>query len=899
MANRGVLDDNENDKSTKDGASVPSSHHDDMLDHILEDISLDEWDVVPDPQQSIAPPDIVAREIPAQHDPDPSSSASDIQNIQLPDHEWAPTPESPSSLFSFSMMEKFGSVLDAPASEPVASPPVQIAPTQVPVASAPVPIAPASIPAAPTPAPVDPLPEPAPPVAVGPNPFAIKIAPIVETPSSDPLTAAAAAAEPVPATPVVQPIFPPPVASPAPRVSNPNLPAAPNPNAASTRIPALAPTAAMILAQTHSAPIPSPAPTAPPPVVAPAVVASTPATLTPNDAAAAPNQPKRKPAATLIFDTFTKGKIEAAGIDLLDPFNLSPNQAVNPPVATPKQRTTARTLIFKVGMPVDEMARSVQPLSTPTPNPATPGSNPGVSAHPSVGPNLAAAIAAYQAAGPATAAIPASTDAASDAISSVIPAHPGSGGRPIARTMILKSLAKPEPNEQTEAIAAPQDGRPSAETIIAAGHAAEAQAAQVGPAKIAKRSTAPTLVFKAFTLPSPEGNANPAPLKIIRHDSSKLRNLETNVKSLGIAESIAAAKQASLSNDNGKDQRPQWLKLVTANPMLKSQKFRSTALLIILSTALFVCSSLLIKSLYLDGHDYHPTNVTAAALDQRHYKSTDGGKSFDQIDKEKGSVLVNNGKAIHGKLKIVSDADLISLATSPVPKREIWLQKTDAGYVDQDGTILYSAGAPELTIANKIENYVSILSTKYKETKIYPSDAERFERMSPKDFRYTNPFTGHVEQPIVQYKRFAADDASWSDHAKAGHSWPEEPPFKPGAIHCVCLDYCRFFIHGFDRNGQPFYGSVPGVADYVELKDGSNINPHRNEKVTDDKDRTPAVFLISRSPALQTKVALLRQVGLIVTAVIILVALITGGWLMFLRRMKSNKADSVANTTKF
>ncbi|MBI2809268.1 MAG: hypothetical protein HYX67_00340 [Candidatus Melainabacteria bacterium] len=164
MANQRVLDDNENDKSTKDGASDQGSHHDDMLGHILEDISLDEWEVDPDPQQSVAAPDIMAREIPVPDAPDlnapsldaPVPSVSDIQDIQLPDDDWAPSaivpmPETvpmpeiesaldavplattsattPSvastpqdaSLFAFSMMQRFGS-LDASTSPDASRP---------------------------------------------------------------------------------------------------------------------------------------------------------------------------------------------------------------------------------------------------------------------------------------------------------------------------------------------------------------------------------------------------------------------------------------------------------------------------------------------------------------------------------------------------------------------------------------------------------------------------------------------------------------------------------------------------------------------------------------------------------------------------------------------------------
>ncbi|MBS1953237.1 MAG: hypothetical protein JST89_03570 [Cyanobacteria bacterium SZAS-4] len=974
MANQRVLDDNENDKSTKDGALDQGSHHEDVLGHILDDTSLDEWDIVPDTQQSVAPPDIVAKEAPGVTAP--SDQVSGVQNIQPPEDEWTASaivampevaampevenaPKEESSLFSFSMMQKFGSELEEPIPttppEPIAVEPMPVEPTPVePTPVEPITASPVSANSSGEPAPtkatetkpsptIDPLLVPAPPVAIGPNPFLVKIAPIAdhsatspvaETPLTAPVTdtpAAAPVVEP-PAHAVETPTQPSSMAASVTQSVTPSTPslgapagqpettpsAAPSaapvhsPSAASTRIPALAPTPAMLLAQTQAAPPPLPVAMQPVAPAVPPVVPAPTATATNNNA-----QPKRKPAATLIFDSFTKSKIGSSGLDLLAPFgepDKSTSTAANEtpaatPAAPPKQRNTARTLIFKAGATVDEMDQSLQPLSNPPQNHATTtGSNATVSVNPSVGPNLAAAIAAYQAGGQIPAATPASTDAAARANSNVIPAHnPVTGGRPIARTMILKSLAKPEPESDelieplTEPlIEAPQNGRPSAETIIAAGHAAEAadaQAAQAGRPKIAKRSTAPTLIFKAFTLPSAGENAKPAPLKIIRYDSSKLRNLETNVKPLSIAESIAAAKQASLT-DNDKN-GPQWLKLFTANPLLKSQRFRQAALLVVLSAALLGCAFALVKSLYSDGQDYHPTNVTSAARDQHHYRSADGGKSFDMLDKDKGSVLIHNGKAIHGKIKTVSDADLVSLATSPVPKREIWLQKTDAGYVDPDGTTLYSASAPELTIAKKIDSYASILAAKYKETKLYPSDAERFERMSPKDFRFTNPFTGHVDQPSVQYKRFAAAEPSWTDHTRSGHAWADEPPFKPGAIHCICLDYCRFFIRGFDRNGSPIYGSVPGVADYIELKDGQNMNPRRIDKITDDKDKTPAVFMVARNPALQMEVALLRQMGLVVPAIILVVALLACGWILFLRRMKNNKADSLANTTKF
>jgi hypothetical protein len=621
---------------------------------------------------------------------------------------------------------------------------------------------------------------------------------------------------------------------------------------------------------------------------------------------------ERKTARTLIF----KKGMSADGLDptfeALMPAGLDPatSTGTNPVFAQNPTTTTGTNPVF-VQNPTtatgNNPAIGQNPSTVTGTNPAigqnpstVTGTNQPYTANPSVGPNLAAAIAAANPLGFSNTA----DSAVARHNSNVIPAHnPTAGGRPIARTMILKSLAPPEDDEPVElfeeALTDTTSNEPSilnSEGLSASGQTGSPTGASAQP-KFAKRATAKTLTFKAFTMPTAEENAKPAPLKIVRYDSSKLRNMERDAKPLSIAESLAAVKQASITAAEDKnDRRPLWLKTIAAHPLVKSPMFRSAVLLIVLSIALLVCSSALIHSLYSDGDDYRPSNVTTTRA-QRHFKSTDGAKSLELTDK--GPVLISNGKAIHGKIKAVNDAELFSLAMAPPAKREIWLQKTDAGYVDQDGITLYGAGAPELQIAKKIDSYASLVAAKYKETKIYPSDVERLERLSPRDFHYTNPFTGKSDQPSVQYKRFAAADPTWTDHTRQAHTWQDEPPWKPGAIHCMCLDYCRFFIRGFDRNGRPLFGSTPGVADYIELKDGNNMNPRRVDKVVDDKDKTPATFMVARNAALSHEVAVLRQIGPLFPVLLVVVALAVGGWLLFLRRMKNNKADSTSNMTKF
>ncbi|MFN8552060.1 MAG: hypothetical protein U0103_11265 [Candidatus Obscuribacterales bacterium] len=986
MADERALDDNEKEPGTNDGASSKHSHHDDMLGHILEDISLDEWDVVDEAE------DLTTGSSENHLQPQPANTA---QTTAQPIAEPIPKPEAEAtSLFSFAMMQQFEDDSEEPTAaifkkaeialpEPTTELNLPESKTEQAFSDSKTELAlpeskteqalpePKTDLALPEPETDLALPEPKavlpePPKAVGPNPF--QFPPVNQAPGTNsdtnPVTTAPTTPNPftnLAASPITEPaINPNPVAAPNPVGSSPTSPnAGTNPEPAPVASPGESTTSI-------ASPVPSPTPTAAPtsanPVTSQTANPSTiPAKAAPINAGTG-EKGKRRPAATLIFDSFTKGQV---GLDLLDLSRLpkpqtttevaptnsnvasnatppSPQNGASTQNAQPsKPRPTARTLIFRRGDSIDGMDPTFEQLMPAAPqrattsgdqpgvgqNPTTAtGSNPAMGQNPttatgsnptigpnqtvasgtnptftpnsSVGPNLAAAIAAANPPG-----LQQSDDSAvARHNSNVIPAHQPNnpGGRQIARTMILKSLTPPAQHDYVEPVDEPLLEEPLTSTSqspinLATGQDGEASAVEVRP-KIAKRSTSPTLVFKAFTMPSVEHDAKPKPLKIIRYDSSKLRNMESNAKPLSIAESIAAAKQASIvAKENKDDRRPLWLKTLAAHPLAKSPMVRSGLLLAVLSIALLVCSSTLIKSLYTDSNNLHTSTVSAVG-DQHHYKSVDGAKSLTISDKD--TVLSINGKAIHGKMKGVSDADLLSLCMTPPAKREIWLQRTDSGYVDQDGTILYGASAPELQIARKLDTYAALLTAKFKESKIYPSDAERMEHISPKDFRYTNPFTGKADQPVVQYKRFAAADATWTDHTRQAHAWADEPPWKPGAIHCVCLDYCRFFIRGFDRNGQPLL-SAPGVADYVELKDGKDMNPRRNDKIVDDKDRTPATFLVSRSSGLPLTVGVMRQTAPLLPIVLVVIVLACIGVILFLRRMKHSSADTVTNSTKF
>ncbi len=485
--------------------------------------------------------------------------------------------------------------------------------------------------------------------------------------------------------------------------------------------------------------------------------------------------------------------------------------------------------------------------------------------------------------------------------------------RPVARTLILRSFSKDHTSEilPSAPLTSQTTSEPTAPSLNLT--TSESQEPFVAP-KPRMRANVPTLIFKAIPkshlaikktiLEKSQGSSkksNPAALNdkagsmLHRQSSDILLHRQSSDTAKTTLDSnrpdiLTPSKRQEVDGLSNDDNKPlSLLQSVVEHRLFRSQVFKSTALFVILSTVLLFCFSALMKAL---RQDVSPAHVNANH-DPHEYKSCDNHKSLRLSDK--GSALAFYGKSTRGQFKNLTDDDFFTLIMAPPKQREFWFQRRDAGLVDQDGTILYPTGAPELALAKKMESYCNLVAAKYKETKLYPSDAAKLEKIAPKEFRYTNPFSGKVDQPIVLYKRFAAAEKSWTEKTQFGQMWSEEPAWKPGAIHCLCLDYCRFFIRGFDRDTHPLSGTLPGSSFYIELKDGVNLTPTQQGKtVEDNKDGGAASFYISNNPSMQMIVATMRQLVLIIFWLLILVpiALIAGH---FIRKSKT----TLVHQTKF
>jgi hypothetical protein len=191
---------------------------------------------------------------------------------------------------------------------------------------------------------------------------------------------------------------------------------------------------------------------------------------------------------------------------------------------------------------------------------------------------------------------------------------------------------------------------------------------------------------------------------------------------------------------------------------------------------------------------------------------------------------------------------------------ELWLQVTDAGLIDQDGTVLYKSDAPEFELSEKMWWYAQFAQSLYKGTKLYPINSTKY--LSTPGFLYSNPFSGKSDHAEILLKRFAAADKTWTQSVKSGKKWDGEPVWRPGAIDCMCLDYCRFFIRGLDRNGQPLTSAEPGQTFAIELKDGVSSTQSEWKALAaaeaSNRSAAPVHVFISASPGIQLFASTIR-----------------------------------------
>ncbi len=221
----------------------------------------------------------------------------------------------------------------------------------------------------------------------------------------------------------------------------------------------------------------------------------------------------------------------------------------------------------------------------------------------------------------------------------------------------------------------------------------------------------------------------------------------------------------------------------------------------------------------------------------REYKTVDGLKSL-RFDKDNVCYYWHEGKLVPAKYFAVGGSwmEAVRLLAGCQRVKDIWYQAKGDRIIDSDGSTLYLGTAPENDVAKKMWWYSGFADWHMKEHKSYPTDEQKWKDVAP-NFYYTNPFNGKPDLPtFIQAKGAASPNTP--QITASGAAWPRQPAARPGAITALCLDYVRFFIRGYDRDGVLLTSSKPGRYFYLELRDGQNITQDELLKFKDKAEQT-------------------------------------------------------------
>jgi tetratricopeptide (TPR) repeat protein len=163
---------------------------------------------------------------------------------------------------------------------------------------------------------------------------------------------------------------------------------------------------------------------------------------------------------------------------------------------------------------------------------------------------------------------------------------------------------------------------------------------------------------------------------------------------------------------------------------------------------------------------------------------------------------------------------------------QYWLTKNKNGFVDQQGSLLYTEASPELQAAEFVDELGRSAQLSYLSLHHYP---KKLEELDSGKRAFHNPYTGQAAKPIIQTivlgKKTQTDDGQQRkklyDIAVSGARFPHEPKRHPGDVVCYSVvihtkksDINTFYIRSYDRDGKPLGGSRPDTVFAVVLENG-------------------------------------------------------------------------------
>jgi hypothetical protein len=261
---------------------------------------------------------------------------------------------------------------------------------------------------------------------------------------------------------------------------------------------------------------------------------------------------------------------------------------------------------------------------------------------------------------------------------------------------------------------------------------------------------------------------------------------------------------------------------------------------------------------------------TIATVKQRKFSTADGGKVIvtgsNQDPGEASMTFAGNSEPLVMPLLNVGPdlKDFISTCASCTSHKDVWLEKTAAGLRDEEGTLYYSADAPEFSVVKAMRRVGDTAIRCYLAGTGYPKDKNYMVA-----FPYNVPGRGSNILPVLTVNHLPTNDgrAALVDPQLGEESlfnslqkpesamWLLEPAPEPGAVHCMNASYTftdpprsEFYVHGFDRDGHLIKGSDPTRVLLFASRNGEDLNPLSRYRLPQSKTRLIRLCIVTLPP---------------------------------------------------
>ncbi len=220
--------------------------------------------------------------------------------------------------------------------------------------------------------------------------------------------------------------------------------------------------------------------------------------------------------------------------------------------------------------------------------------------------------------------------------------------------------------------------------------------------------------------------------------------------------------------------------------------------------------------------------------------------------------ILNSGQATKASYKLLNRdwLDLRTIFCGYLSRKEFWYQCDANRLLGADRVALYNPNSPELAVVRRMWWYADYAQKCYKESRRYPSDAEKCKEADA-SFVYNNPITGQADYAAIILQKELNSDIDLTTRGVNDRHW------RPGAILCLCSNFQKFLIQGFDSYGRPFPSSDPNRYFAIECKNGAILTKHEPDHSVspgiDNGASVPTKVFLCENPNIESTVQWLRK----------------------------------------